>query len=294
MERTCQQCERTLNKNSFGKNQWKRKDKISIRCKDCTSLTNSTPRKKLKSGILIKASKIMIDTNVKINSNNNVGEGGKGKTSSSNSNSNSNSDSISRETQNEKDSRVKVTKKIQKKKDEKKKCKKEELGPELIKIKLIERINVLSDSERKIFQLEWTSLAISESDEKIVADNVIVNGWYGPMDANELLQMRDHVKSTQMTVPQAISLRSAYLQQKGMVSVKKNGLQQICFIRRGRNYFCFCFYTLSTSKISHLLVSIVFIICLMVVPTRSSSKTSKEFVQRLQTGMQYTGFGKEV
>ena len=32
----------------------------------------------------------------------------------------------------------------------------------------------------------------------------------------------------------------------------------------------------------------------MVVPTRSSSKTSKEFVQRLQTGMQYTGFGKEV
>ena len=85
----------------------------------------------------------------------------------------------------------------------------------------MERINVLSDSERKIFQLEWTSLAISESDEKIVADYVIVNGWYGPMDANELLQMRDHVKSTQMTVPQAISLRSAYLQQKGMVSVKK-------------------------------------------------------------------------
>ena len=236
MERTCQQCERTLNKNSFGKNQWKRKDKISIRCKDCTSLTNSTPRKKLKSGILIKASKIMIDTNVKINSNNNVGEGGKGKTSSSN----SNSDSISRETQNEKDSRVKVTKKIHKKKDEKKKCKKEELGPELIKIKLIERINVLSDSERKIFQLEWTSLAISESDEKIVADNVIVNGWYGPMDANELLQMRDHVKSTQMTVPQAISLRSAYLQQKGMVSVKKWSATNLLYMT-GPKLFLFLF-----------------------------------------------------
>jgi hypothetical protein len=217
-KKTCKQCERTLNKNSFGKNQWKRKDKTSIRCKDCTLLTTSPPRKKLKSGILIKASKTMIDTNVKINDNN-EGEDDKGKTSSSNSNSDSYSDSISRETQNDKDSKLKVTKKKTKKKDEKKKCKKEELGPELIKIKLIDRINVLSDSERKLFQLEWTSLAISESDEKIVADNVIVKGWYGPMDANELLQMRDHVKSTQMTVSQAISLRSAYLQQKGMVSV---------------------------------------------------------------------------
>jgi hypothetical protein len=232
MEKTCKQCERTLKKNSFGKNQWKRKDKTSIRCKDCTLLTNSPPRKKLKSGIFTKASEIMIDTNVKINDNNNEGGCDKGKTSSSN----SNSDSISRETQNDKDPKIKVTKRKPKKKDEKKKCKKEELGPELIKIKLIKRINVLSDSERKIFQLEWTSLAISESDEKIVADNVIVKGWYGPMDANELLQMRDHVKSTQMTVSQAISLRSAYLQQKGMVS----GLQQICLYMTGPKIFLFC------------------------------------------------------
>jgi hypothetical protein len=162
----------------------------------------------------------MIDTpNVRNNKyDNNAGEGDNGKTKTSSS-SNPNSSSIPKETQNNKDSKIQLTKKNPKKKDEKKKCKKEELGPELIKIKLIERINVLSDSERKIFQLKWTSLAITESDEKIVADSVIVKGWYGPMDANELLQMRDHVKSTQMTVSQAISLRSAYLQQKGMVSV---------------------------------------------------------------------------
>jgi hypothetical protein len=162
----------------------------------------------------------MIDTpNVRNNKyDNNAGEGDNGKTKTSSS-SNPNSSSIPKEFQNNKDSKIQLTKKNPKKKDEKKKCKKEELGPELIKIKLIERINVLSDSERKIFQLKWTSLAITESDEKIVADSVIVKGWYGPMDANELLQMRDHVKSTQMTVSQAISLRSAYLQQKGMVSV---------------------------------------------------------------------------
>jgi hypothetical protein len=111
------------------------------------------------------------------------------------------------------------------------------------------------------------------------SDAVIVNGWYGPMDANELLQMRDHVKSTQMTVPQAISLRSAYLQQKGMVSVKKWSATNLLYTTGPKLFLFFVFCTLSTSKISHLLVSIVFIICLMVVPTRSSSKTSKEFVQ---------------
>jgi len=109
-------------------------------------------------------------------------------------------------------SNIKNRKNAEKKK---KKTKKKEVDPEFVKAKLKERINVLSDSERQIFQLEWASFAISESDEKAIADK-FVKGWYGPMDGQEIEQMRDHIKSTQMSILQVISLRSAYLQQKVM------------------------------------------------------------------------------
>jgi len=192
MVRKCMGCERILNKRSFGKNQL-RKEKTLIRCKDCTSRSSSPPRKKLKSGIpesLNNNASTMVDSNGK-----NIAVGDKkfGELPSSNSNTKS--------------------RKIKDKK--KKEPKKKEVDPEFVKAKLKERINVLSDSERQIFQLEWASFAISESDEKAIADK-FVKGWYGPMDGQEIEQMRDHIKSTQMTIWQVISLRSACLQQKGM------------------------------------------------------------------------------
>jgi len=181
-------CERIMNKRSFGKNQL-RKEKTLIRCKDCTSRSSSPPRKKLKSGI--NNASTMVDSNGK---NIAVGDKKVGELPSSNS----------------------ITKSRKIKDKKKKEPKKKEVDPEFVKAKLKERINVLSDSERQIFQLEWASFAISESDEKAIADK-FVKGWYGPMDGQEIEQMRDHIKSTQMTIWQVISLRSACLQQKGMV-----------------------------------------------------------------------------
>jgi hypothetical protein len=90
------------------------------------------------------------------------------------------------------------------------------LDPVLIKAKLKERINSIPPSEKNTIQLEWTSKSISEIDEKIVADMVVVKGCYGPLDAKQMDQIQNQIKSTQMTFSQAISLRSAYLQQKVM------------------------------------------------------------------------------
>jgi len=94
--------------------------------------------------------------------------------------------------------------------------KKSELDPKLIKEKLKERINAIPHSTKNTIRLEWVSKSVSISDEKSVVDKVVVNGCYGPLNAQRLCQIQNQIKSTQMTISQAISLRSAYLQQKTM------------------------------------------------------------------------------
>lgn len=91
-----------------------------------------------------------------------------------------------------------------------------ELDPKLIKAKLKERINSIPQSEKNVFKLKWTSKPISASDEKKVADKIIVKGCYGPLDAQQMTEIQNHIKSTQVSLSQAISLRSAYLQEKVM------------------------------------------------------------------------------
>lgn len=111
-----------------------------------------------------------------------------------------------------------IQKKIDKKKQKQKKKKttKKELDPQLIKIKLKERINVLSPSEKQTFEIEWNTFAVAESDEKAIAEKIVVEGKYGPMDEEEIKKVLDDTKITQINLWQAISLRSAYLQQKAM------------------------------------------------------------------------------
>lgn len=91
-----------------------------------------------------------------------------------------------------------------------------QLDPKLIKVLLKERINSIPQSEKNTFQLKWTSKSISTRDEKIVADKAVVKGYYGPLNAHQMTEIQNHIESTQMTLSQAISLRSAYLQQKVM------------------------------------------------------------------------------
>jgi len=91
-----------------------------------------------------------------------------------------------------------------------------QLDPKLIKAKLKERINSIPQSEKNTIQLKWTSKTISTRDEKIVADKAVVKGYYGPLNAQQMTEIENHIESTQMTLSQAISLRSAYLQQKVM------------------------------------------------------------------------------
>ena len=90
------------------------------------------------------------------------------------------------------------------------------MDPELIKAKLKKRIDSIPRSEKNTIELEWPSKSISKTDEKIVADMVVVKGCYGPLDAQQMDQIQNTIKSTQMSLSQAISLRSAYLQQKVM------------------------------------------------------------------------------
>lgn len=180
MEKKCIQCEKILSKDFFSKYGWKRIAENLIRCKDCCkSQGDGPPRKKPKTSA-------------------NDGDGDKG-------------------SQNKDSNNIQPKKKRPKKEKRKKETtKKKELDPELVKSKLKERINAIPRSDRNKIQLEWDTMSISESDEKAVADKIVVKGCYGPLDEQQMAQIRNHIESTQMTLSQAISLRSAYLQQKVM------------------------------------------------------------------------------
>lgn len=111
-------------------------------------------------------------------------------------------------------SKAKTTKLKQKqaiKKNEKKQC-----DPQINQAKLKARINYIPLSKKKTIRLEWPSKSISARDEQVVASKVVVNGYYGPLDTKQMRHIESYVKSTEMSLSQALSLRSALLQQKAM------------------------------------------------------------------------------
>lgn len=101
----------------------------------------------------------------------------------------------------------------------KKKAKKKEqqqLDPKVIESKLKGRINSIPCSQKNKIQLEWPSKSISKIDEQIVAEKVVTEAYYGPLDAQQMSDIETHIKSTEMTISQAVSLRSALLSLKAM------------------------------------------------------------------------------
>ena len=89
-----------------------------------------------------------------------------------------------------------------------------EWNPDEVKAKLKERINHLSGSGKATIRLKWIVKSISEIDEKKVVQKVVTRGNYGPVDAQQKTEIEKYIKSTQMTIDQALSLRSARLRQK--------------------------------------------------------------------------------
>ncbi len=97
-----------------------------------------------------------------------------------------------------------------------KKNEKKQLDPKRIQSKIKDRIKSIPLSKKNRIRLEWPSKSISARDEEIVASKVVVDGYYGPLDAEQKRNIESHVKSTEMSLSQALSLRSALLQQKAM------------------------------------------------------------------------------
>ena len=228
--------------------EWKRKGTRPIRYNDCPATAIAT--KKMKTN----------DT--EICENKNVGSHSIGKTNP-----------ITREnlTTGSTIIQTKIDKKKQKQK--KKKTTKKELDPQLIKIKLKERINVLSPSEKQTFEIEWNTFAVAESNEKAIAEKIVVEGKYGPMDEEEIKKVLDDTKITQINLWQAISLRSAYLQQKAMVGCCKYFHQAL--VRTHVHIAIFCHHSYHCSLkiiiiINEISPKFVVVVVTIAVPTRST------------------------
>ena len=99
-----------------------------------------------------------------------------------------------------------------------KKKEQQQLDPKVIESKLKGRINSIPCSQKNTIQLEWPSKSISKMDEEIVSKKVVTEAYYGPLDAQQMSDIETHIKSTEMTISQAVSLRSSLLSQKAMCS----------------------------------------------------------------------------
>lgn len=78
------------------------------------------------------------------------------------------------------------------------------------------RPTLVPNSEKNIFQFLWPSYPISKQEEKYAASVLIKKGNYGPLDEKEKQVVIVLMKSTQITLGQALSLRSTLLQQKAL------------------------------------------------------------------------------
>jgi len=102
-----------------------------------------------------------------------------------------------------------------------KKPKGNEIDDETKKIMLKTRPLLIPESEKTIFHYIWPSSPISKREEKRIAGTLIRRGEYGPVDEEQKKAIIGHMKSTQMTLGQALSLRSILLQQKALYQNSK-------------------------------------------------------------------------
>ncbi len=113
-----------------------------------------------------------------------------------------------------------------------------ETDPTIIKKRLMDRIKICTPSfnnpnpnsnsnsnanlpplmkkQKNSFQLEWNTQSVSQKDEDRIREKVVVKGQYGRLDEEDLGKIQNFILSTSinMTIQQAISLRSSLLQEK--------------------------------------------------------------------------------
>mmetsp|Transcript_13194 Transcript_13194/g.30780 ORF Transcript_13194/g.30780 Transcript_13194/m.30780 type:complete len:408 (+) Transcript_13194:132-1355(+) len=94
--------------------------------------------------------------------------------------------------------------------------KQEPLDQEQIKSKLKERIQSIPPPQKKNIRIIWFSKSTSTTDEKKVADKLVLKGCYGPIDRQQMASIKNHIQSTEISLFQAITIRAAYLKQKTM------------------------------------------------------------------------------
>lgn len=92
--------------------------------------------------------------------------------------------------------------------------------PAIIKSKLAERADILppTQQQRQRFTFTWESKPISRADENKMVRHVVLPGYYHRLTPREIQQLAFLIDSiaTEMTLPQAISLRTTRLQQKAL------------------------------------------------------------------------------
>ena len=199
-ERACRRCEHFLSQDSFSNSQWKGNQNRLRTCKPC--VMKETPK---------SASKVQSLDERRV------------ETEKEN-------DANAADLEHQKDTssnRSKAQQKYEKKTKKENKQPSFESDPLVIKRKLTERLHILpKNHERQSFQFEWATAPISQEDESSMASYVIVKGRYGRMTKQERDDLAKYIEHspTSMVVAQAISLRSALLQQKAMF--RHNHLQR--------------------------------------------------------------------
>jgi len=191
-ERACHRCKNFLTKGSFSNSQWKRNQNRVRSCKSCVLAEKPKSASK----------KQRLDED------------------SSTTETETENDASTVDSEHQKDTSGKSKTQQQSGKKPKKETKQKfENDPAVIKRMLTERLNNFpKNRERMSFQFDWDSAPISQEDESNMASYIIVKGCYGRMTKQEKDDLAKYIEnsSTRMVASQAISLRSALLQQKSM------------------------------------------------------------------------------
>ena len=187
-ERACHRCKNFLSKDSFSNSQWKGNQDRLRACKPC--VIEEKPKSASKKKQSLDKSRAEAETE---------------------------NDANAADSEHQAD--TSSGSKTEQKSVKKEKKHNFESDPLVIKRKLIERLNIFpKNRERKSFQFDWDPAPISQEDENSMNKYIIVKGRYGRMTKQEKENLAKYIEnsSTRMAVAQAISLRSALLQQKAM------------------------------------------------------------------------------
>jgi len=192
-KRPCTGCSIVLKKDEFSNSQWKGPSS-TIRCKPCVKIVAPISKKE-------KRQRQEKPNDADAATSSQCSDGKKRRSSS-----NADNSKCTAEIGNAQDKDFKKKEKVQKTAQE-------------IKRTLMGRVNSFPlDQPQKMFQIECVCAPISKQDEKNMVDKVIEEGYYGPFreTSKAALALTSYIQSdkTNMTMDQALSLRSALLQSK--------------------------------------------------------------------------------